>query len=157
MLRRNEPKQSNKPIWIKGHLGTGHICPLHNLKNKYIIKTYVSKFPNVLFRLLTSDLRHQTSDIRPPTSDFWLQASNWNGLATSSCTVCVGKSRKKKMKTLTLVWRNAKQQGRSFSFRFRNTGDTPLEIEYLTKSRQKTEVRYRKTEVGNQKPDVWES
>ena len=49
------------------------------------------------------------------------------------------------------------QQGRSFSFRFRNTWDTPLEIEYLTKSRQKTEVRYRKTEVGDQKSDAGES
>ena len=25
---------------LKGHLGTGHFCPLHNYKNKYIIKTY---------------------------------------------------------------------------------------------------------------------
>ena len=49
------------------------------------------------------------------------------------------------------------QQGRSFSFRFRNTWDTPLEIEYLTKSRQKTEVRYRRADVRNQKSDVEES
>ena len=52
---------------------------------------------------------------------------------------------------------NAEQQGRSFSFRFRNTRDTPLEIEYLTKSRQKTEVRYLRADVGNQKSDVGES